>query len=212
MREKRTDVDGQGSSLQANSHTGISVFSEATLTPEMRTAVFFQRDTTALASVLNPREGPGMIIALPGNERRVRVLNAQPFPQVGAYYKRIQEMKAGDLWNPAKFGMTQSLVVTPREVGLGSCVRIVQAEYFDPATGEYRTKMEDEHGSYNEREGSIAKHLGLERGERSQLKFLDDSNVLYVVRQANGVRVGIGSEEGIDVGDADRMMRDLLIE
>ena len=61
-------------------------------TPEERTAELFSLKADALFERLRPVDDPGMVIALIDSERKVRVRSAQPFSQVGNYYKAIGEL------------------------------------------------------------------------------------------------------------------------
>ena len=147
--------------------------------PEERTAQFFSIKAEAFSERLKPLEGNGMVIAS-SLERKIRVVLAEPYSRVGDYYKKIGELKPGTLWNPAKRVISQSLIVTPSEGGNGSCVRLLQAEFFDPETGDFVAQCNLGGEYFGPREGSIAKYLQLNKGGISELKFVDNTEILQI--------------------------------
>lgn len=173
------------------------------LSPEARTARLFQMDVTKLAEEL--LGGEGMVISLIGSERRVRISEAEAFEKnrVGLRYKAMNDMKPGDLWNPPMRQISQSLVVSKDENGVGACVRILKVEYLDPSTNSYTPELRLEGQEYKQREGDIAKYLGLDKRERSQLKFQDDSDILYLTKEMQQLN-------NISPDNANREMEKLL--
>lgn len=180
------------------------------ITPEKRTEAFFRQKALDLAKQLKPENDPGIVIVNPETDRRIRIVKVQPFPQVGHYYHDIEGMETGTFWNPPKRVIAQSLIVTQHEGGLGACVRILQAEFYDPKNNDYVKELKIDGEKFNQREGAIARYLGLHKGAVSSLKFLDDSETLYVVPGKKSIPKE--SEELIESEDADRMIRELLEE
>ena len=151
--------------------------------PEERTAVFFQQKAGELTRQL--LQGDGMVIAMLGTDKRVRIAQAQAYPEVGRRYKTLKDMNPGDLWNPSiRRGVKQSLITTPREAeeGEGACVRLLKVNYWDSVNDAFVAELTEGEQKFAGREGDIAKYFELERNERSKLQFLDDSNRLYIVR------------------------------
>lgn len=152
--------------------------------PEERTAAFFEQDFTKLCDDL--LEENGMVIALPNSDRKIRIVELEEWAKqaVGKRYKArgIENMRAGDLWNPSARAINQSLIIAKDKDGVGACVRLLKAEYWDPASNEFIPALTEQEYTFGEREGDIAKYLGLGKNEKSRLRFLDDSRVLYIVR------------------------------
>ncbi|MEK7517475.1 MAG: hypothetical protein AAB583_02905, partial [Patescibacteria group bacterium] len=175
-------------------------------------ALFEQSPDTMLNNLI---AGDGMIIALPETDKRIRIVAAQPYPKsmVGERYKKrgIENMEPGDLWSPSMRTIKQSLIVAKDEDGVGGCVRLLAAEYWDPTRQRFVSQLTTGEGSYSEtREGDIANYFGLERYERSRLQFLDESNTLYLVRGAYDV-VGREDQE-ISPEEANRELEKFLKE
>lgn len=176
-------------------------------TPEERTVAFFQQKANELATQLT--QGDGVVIALSGTDKRVRITEAQAYPEVGNRYRNIKDMNPGDLWNPAiRRGIRQSLIVTPKERE-GACVRLLKVKYWDPINDIFVTDLTEGEENFGGREGDIAKYFGLERNERSRLQFLDESNRLYVVRAAYEVNT---VNEDISPDDANRELERFLAQ
>lgn len=176
---------------------------EIKLIPEARTAAFFEQSTQIIVDQLTYREG--LIIAVEGTNRKVRITRADAYPRVGDRYKQITGMKPGDLWSPPQRQIQQSLIVTKDESGAnsGSCVRIREAEYFDPATQSFTATLRSGVEIYGAREGDIAKFLGLGRYEQASLKFVDSSETLYLVKGKPVLR-------NVTPGEANNQLRGLL--
>jgi hypothetical protein len=114
-------------------------------------------------------------------------------------------MNPGDLFSPAiRGGIRQSLIVTPKEVeeGEGACVRLLRANYLDNSSNTFVPEVAEEGQNFAGREGDIASYFNLQRGKRSQLKFLDDSDTLYIVSGAYDI-TGPGNQ-GISAEEANR--------
>lgn len=150
---------------------------------EQKNGEFINLDASGLRQRLVDER---IVLAIPDTTIRVRVVDAQPFSraEVGKRYKDwgIEELDAADLWNP--WNRTwQSLVITQEEDRVGGCVRLVAAEYWDTLTERFVDKVVTGGVEFRQtREGDIAKFLGLQPFERSRLRFLDESNTLYIVR------------------------------
>lgn len=145
------------------------------LTPTERTKRLFNKDVRDLAHLLE-----GATIALYGTDREVRIEAAQPFPKnkVGDRYKKqegnsVLTLNPGDLWTPPVRQIRQSLVIAKDRGQEGACVRLVRASAYDPKTGEYVLMP---------REGDIADFFGLEGDDAFALKYMNQSDVLYLRR------------------------------
>ncbi len=156
---------------------------------EARTNKFFSQEVQDLADRL--LDSGGMIIAIPGTTIMVRVSNVLAYHRetgknvVGERYKDwgIEDLTPGDLWNTPSRRILQSLVIAQGQDGVGACVRLLSTDYWNPLTERFADNFITGGQEFSRtREGDIAKFLGLQSYERSSLKFLDDSNTLYVVR------------------------------
>lgn len=155
--------------------------------PEERTAAFFRQNPDIILDGLIA--GNGMIFALPETDKRIRIVAAQSWIKrmVGERYKKrgIEDMEPGNLWNPSIRAIKQSLIVAKDEDGVGACVRLLEAEYWDTTRQTFVSRLAADEKNYSQtREGDIAKYFGLQKNERSRLQFLDESNTLYIVRGA----------------------------
>ncbi|MBI2327223.1 hypothetical protein HYU92_02785 [Candidatus Curtissbacteria bacterium] len=155
--------------------------------PESRTSQLFQNNVIKLTEELS-KDGR-IVISLIGINRRVRISEAEAFEKnrVGFRYRAMNDMKPGDFWNPPMRQICQSLIVSQDETGVGACVRLLKVEYFDPTNNSYVPELRIEDQEFKQREGDIAKYLGLGKYERSQLKFLDDSDTLYVTKESQQI-------------------------
>lgn len=166
--------------------------------PEERTAAFFQQKAEELTRQLT--QDDGIVIAMQGTDKRVRISEALAYPEVGKRYRNIKDMNPGDLWNPAiRGGIRQSLIVTSKEKDEGACIRLLKVKYWDSVNDAFVTDLTEGEQNFGGREGDTAKYFGLERSERSRLQFLDQSNRLYIVRGeydvVNPVTQNISPEE-----------------
>ena len=89
---------------------------EHELTPEERTAAFFEQSPQIIASHLV--DGDGMIIAVAGTDTKVRIAEAEPYSKkdVGPRYGRMNDMRPGDLFPPAQRQILQSLIVAKEDI------------------------------------------------------------------------------------------------
>lgn len=152
--------------------------------PEERTVAFFQQNLTRLADAL--LKGDGIIIALPNSERRIKIAQIEEWASksVGERYKSkgVEKMDVGDLWNPPVRAIRQSLIVAKDKDGVGACIRLLEAEYWDPSTGSFSPNFSEGEYTFGAREGDISKYFGLDKNEISKLRFLDESDTLYILR------------------------------
>lgn len=153
---------------------------------EQRTAAFFSQNVDKLADQL--KVGDGMLLAIPETTSRAKLVEVDDFARsrVGKRYKDwgIEDLIPGDLWNPPSRGILQSLIIARDSSGVGACVRLLSAEYWNPLTETFVDRLITAgHEFKQNREGDIAKFFGLAQYERSVLRFLDDSNTLYIVRE-----------------------------
>lgn len=197
-------IHGQGFNPEVNA--GDQQPADEQLTPEERTTRLFNQDAQALAQSLSRA-----VIAVYGTPKIILVTDVIPFPRVGSRYEKMKMLDKGDWWAfPLKIGgrkpIRQSLVVAKSgEEGTAACVRIRRAQYFDSQSEMFV----DELAETKQREGDIGAYLGLEEGERAELKYLDYSDALYVVR---GKRLYQPNKESVEISSdtADEMMRGLL--
>ena len=172
-------------------------------TPAERTAQLFYSDVFELANQLSSDNGA--IISTLDKSRKIQIGRVEPFAKrrVGAKYSDMNHMQPGDLFNPPARAISQSLIVSQDEEGVGACVRVLRATYFDESTNAFVPELTIDGEDFKQREGDIAKYLRLNKKERSQLKFLDDFETLYVVKE----------EETLDVvapTDANEQLERLL--
>lgn len=151
---------------------------------EERTEAFFNQDVNQLAEQLQ-----GRVIIEPETGKQIRLIGVRAYErdQVGPRYKEMNMMQAGDLYVirlPVR-RMNQSLVVAKDQGQVGACVRLMRVEYFDSVAGAYMPVLEI--GSFGQREGDIARYLGLQDGEVAKLKFLDESEILYLEKGQSNV-------------------------
>ncbi len=158
---------------------------------EARTEQFFSQDVESLADQL--LENGGMVIALQGTDSRLRVRDTYAWASltptagkkaVGQRYKDwgIGDLTQGDLWSTPTRRILQSLVISQDEDGIGACVQLLSAEFWNSLTQRFVDKFITGGQEFKQgREGDIAKFFGLQPYERSGLRFLDDSNTLYII-------------------------------
>lgn len=168
---------------------------EAKFTPEQRTAILADKYVDQLADDF--LKGGGIVISLPDNSRKIQVFEVEPFAKdptshlkkVGRRWKAMEGMKTLQLWNPVIYGITQSLIVSKDSAGVGACVRITEAEYFDPESGLFVPKLVINGEEFLPKERYIAKYLGLPKNELSDLRFMDDTNTLYLFKQVQQPKI-----------------------
>lgn len=157
---------------------------------DIKTSKFFNQDIRGLSGDL--LADSGMVLAIYDTNKMARIKEARPYVRlqatdievVGERYKNwgIEGLNLGDLWNPPSHGRRQSLVIGRDHDGIGACVRLLAAEYWDPKVSEFVKKLTLGKEEFKwDREGDIARYFGLQVFERSVLKFLDETNRLYVV-------------------------------
>lgn len=139
-----------------------------------RTANFFNQSVEELADEFV--EG-SVEIELPMLDRKIRVNDLEIWTPVGTRYEAIYNMSPGTFWNPPQRRIYQSLITTNP---VGSCLRLLQADYFDPVSKLFVPKLELDGDIYKPGEGNIARYLQMQKHQRSQLRFIDDSNTLYI--------------------------------
>lgn len=138
-----------------------------------RTIEFFNQNIADLAEALQNR-----VLIDQASNRQVQLTRLEPYPKVGPRYRGIvdQNMQPGEFWTlyfPVR-RMSQSLIIArsiEREVG--ACVRVLRGRYYDLEKGEFIAMP---------REGDIANFLKLGRFMRTKLRFLDESDILYLTR------------------------------
>lgn len=159
-----------------------------------RTAEFFRQNVADLAEALQNR-----VLIDQRTNRQVQLTRLEPYPKVGPRYRDIagKNMAPGELWTPyfPVRRMNQALIVA-REVesGVGSCVRVLRGSYYDLEREEFIPMA---------REGDVAGHFGLEKFEKASLRFLDESDALYIVR-------GEAREVNINPSEANGELKRLL--
>ena len=139
-----------------------------------RTTAFFEQSVGNLT-----RELQGRVIVDRETDRRIILTRLEVYPRnVGPIYGAIAQlnMQPGELWVPyiPRRKMRQSLVIAKsEEVGIGACVRIVRASNYDQRSGIFVSLR---------LESDIANYLELRNYERGILRFLDETDNLYLLR------------------------------
>lgn len=172
---------------------------------EERTTAFFKQNVEVLAEQLRGRE-----IVTSDTDHRIVVTSLEPYlkearedsslKMVGVRYKAMERMEPGDLWVPPVRRIRQSLVVAYDQDITGACVRLLGARAYNPHTQEW---------SLMPREGDIATFLGLTTYERARLVFLDNSEVLHLIR-GQVFKVSAEKPGGITAEQADEQLRRLV--
>lgn len=179
------------------------------LNPEERTAILFGQDVRTLSRVL-----VNMDIAVLATDIRIRVDQTHPYliSENNGMYRRgkdginIDSLPTGTLWAffwPLR-NMRLSLITAREGWQKGACIDLKKASRYDPSTRLYTPlKLK----------GDIANYLGLENNEAVALKFIDESNVLYLDRSTRAVPEQEETKPVLIESDAaDRYMRELLGE
>lgn len=160
--------------------------------PDQRTKALFSMDVAELAHSLE-----GRILGLAGTTKRVRLDAVIPYSKnprrgekrLGPRYlsehrTSMENLEEGTLWayplphRKMKEGgnVRQALVVAKDHKEGKACVQILRSSKYNVGTGEF-TEME--------REGDTSRFFGLKNNDQVELKFLDDSEVLYIVKGGN---------------------------
>lgn len=173
-----------------------------------RTVAFFAQNVEVLAEQLRGRE-----IIASDSGHRILITSLEPWLKqiregstlkvVGTRYKAMEQMDRGDLWAPVvRRGVRQSLVVAQDNGIIGACVRLLGARSYNPTTGEFNLMP---------REGDIANFLGLTAYEKAKFVFIDDSEVLHLIRgQVFKGRVEKSSDVSIAPDQANSQLKRLL--
>lgn len=148
---------------------------------EQKTADLMNLNYDALADEIQNRYS---MVQLAGSDKRIYITKLQAwskeqvggrFSQMKAMYSQMGGFNPGDWCTylvPIR-RMRQSLIVANDDGKPGACLRVERASRFDPSKNDY-VPMPNE--------GDIANFFELANNERAELKFLDDSNILYLVR------------------------------
>lgn len=149
--------------------------------PETRTAAFTNQDLYLMADQMI--EGEGMVMVVYGTSRKVRIIKVDPWSKqrVGERNDVMAAMNPGDLWSPPERQILQALVVAKDKDGVGACVRIERVEFYDASSQSFVETLTEGDVTYGQREGDIAKYLGLGKFERNKIQFQDATSTLYVV-------------------------------
>lgn len=148
---------------------------------EQRTQAFFEHDPFTLSEKFT--QDGGMVVGVPNSDKKILVVKAQPYAKkdVGKRYGAMNEMHPGDLFSPlARGGIAQSLVVAKDGDGVGACVRLLEAEYFDSETGEFVRRLRIGNDEFKPNEGDIARYLGFPKRYVGSLRFIDNTDTLYL--------------------------------
>lgn len=160
--------------------------------PEERTRILFAMNVSDLR-----RELTGRILGLAGSTKRVRIDIAVPYSKtprsgekrLGSRYlsenrTSMEDLKEGTLWAyPLRHrlmkeggNVRQSLIVAKDHRTGKTCVQILRSSRYDVRTGEF-VEMK--------REGDMASFLSLKNDDQLEIKFLDGSDILYIVKGKN---------------------------
>ncbi len=167
---------------------------------ENRTTEFFNQNVADLEEALRNR----ILIDQTAN-KQVQLTRLEPYPKVGPRYRAIiaEKMQPGEIWIPyiPVRRMSQSLIIAKSiEPEVGACVRVLRGSYYDLEKGEFVPMP---------REGDIAKYLGLGQFERASLRFLDESEALYIIRGEH-IRNSPDASAGINPDEANGELKKLL--
>lgn len=166
------------------------------LSLEARTSEFFAQNYDVLERELKNR-----IIAVPGTDKKIVLVTLVPYSRSKnlerKMYHPMMQMQTGDLWacHWAFRKMNLPLIVTRDGDLTGACIEIKRASRIDPETGKLIPMP---------KEGDIATFLGLGDGERGRLRFLNNSETLYIEKENQPL-----SEEQIKQIDPEEASREL---
>lgn len=154
---------------------------ETDLSPEALTEAFFNRSLGAIAADFRNPENE-LLIAGPIPGRYVLVTDVDEYEEVGPHYVQMVRMQKGTFWNPAstQWRTKQNLIVCEKTGERGSCLRIKEAQFYDGA--KFVSTLKIGKDKFTTSEQGIANYLGMMLNEVTQLRFLNDYNCLYVVR------------------------------
>lgn len=179
--------------------------------PVQRTEDLFSQDVGPLALALQGRlvvsQEDGKIIRIDRVEAWLKDLVGNRYLK-SQKNLRLTEMACGMLGVfplPVR-RMSQSLISAKDGGEPGACVRLLRASKFDRDSRRF-VEMP--------REGDIANYFGLEDNEAVQLRFVDDSEILYFARGSHGKEVQVepmplSPDERSDAEKASRYLRDLI--
>lgn len=138
---------------------------------ERRTAIFFDQHYESLAQSLENK-----IVALVGTDKKILLTQLVPYSHQtiseGWRYRQLLTMQPGDVWfyrNEFR-KMSQALVVAKDFGVVGACVRVERASF----------SVANEPFSPMPREGDIANFLEAQDNRIGRLRFLDQSDILYL--------------------------------
>ena len=158
-------------------------------TPDERTQALFSMDVSDLPKLLKNR-----VVGLAGTTKRVKLEIVVPYsktPRKGEkelgqrYLSRtrvsIEDLKEGTLWayplphRKMKEGgnVRQALIIARDHKEGKTCVQVLRSSKYHAKTGEFEPM---------EREGDTSLFFGLKNDDQVELKLLDDSEVLYIVK------------------------------
>jgi len=155
---------------------------EIEITPEQRTEAFFKQDVMTLANAMRDR----LIVSIE-DQKMIRVDTTQgwtkeendstKYLKTKAVELHLGEMAPGTLgifpYNFRK--MRQSLVSAESNGQQGGCVRLERASRYDPDTKQFIPLQ---------KEGDIANYFEFNNNEAVQLRFIDNTGILYFNREA----------------------------
>lgn len=140
--------------------------------PEVRTTELLSQNFNVLARELHHRT-----VTIAGTNISIILAELKPYSlaenRKSWLYTPMQQMKEGDWWaryHPLR-KMCLSLIVAKDEGEVGSCLQVVKADRVDPKSGKAIPLP---------KQGDIATYLGLNKNEIGKLRFLDDTDTLYL--------------------------------
>ncbi len=144
--------------------------SESHFDPAERTREFFSGNQEQIGTWL-----PNKVIVVAGSRRKIIVRRVKSWikTEITPPFRKLKEHAAGEFVAYGYRGTTISHIVTrDRDTGEdGTCIAIEEADLYHPETNDYIAAKSM---------GEVAKHLGLGRNENGHLKFLDQSDTLYL--------------------------------
>jgi hypothetical protein len=150
------------------------------MSPEQRTEQLFANPLEVLTQRLEYQ-----VVEAQDSGKRIMLTQLQTWPRnkvgetsrpdIKRMYHQMREFNPGDwcAYLLKTYKMRQSLIVASDQDGVGACIRIIRANSFDPRTKSFKAMT---------REGDIANYLGMQDNERASLAYINDSNVLYLIK------------------------------
>lgn len=171
--------------------------------PEERTTELFSKNFDVLWQNLRNRT-----VAIPGTSISIVLTELNPYSyaknQDSWLYTPMKIMEEGDFYaryHPLR-KMCLSLIVARDEGKVGACIQVAKASRIDSARRDPIPLP---------KQGDIAISLGLQKDEIGKLRFLDDTETLYLIRTGRILdRLPVAKDKHVSAGDADQALGRLV--